>query len=547
MRSSIGVAALLGIASGAPALADFINEPAGSGLSAVNITGVSRNPSTGIYAISGPIFDATGRQLQIGGGTVTGGVASLTLNNEVGTYNVTGITGLGLTYVGDNSAGALTIDGAGAFIEADTTWFGLQNEATVNILNGGRYSGERTFLALDNFDGTPPGDVSVTVDGAGSTLETETVGIGESSVPTTASAELVVSDGGLLSAAPTPGESFSNGQIYVGADSGTQDDRLLVTGNGSRAEATDFIGLLSLTGSDRIDVLEGGMLAVTGTDSFGISIGGFETAAEMLVSGAGSTASSTGDVAVGFTRFVGWDDPENFTGPRFGQHDGVLTVENGGSLAAAGEIIVDNSPAFTVTSGTIVGDPVSAELVVGSGGSVSASNVIVNQGGRLSGAGGTILSDVIVNGGTVAPGASPGILNVDGDLDLVDALLEIELGGTGLGEYDQLNISGNLFADAGTTFQFSLFDDYMLQVGDTFDIFNVDGTMDLTSAMLDFTGLGDGVQTSFFSTGSGSFALRVDDVDGNMPAPIPLPAGGMLLISALGLLGLWNRKVRATA
>lgn len=63
-----------------PALADFINEPFSSGLSAVNITGVSRNPSTGIYALSGPVFDATGRQLQIGSGSVPG-TASLTLNN----------------------------------------------------------------------------------------------------------------------------------------------------------------------------------------------------------------------------------------------------------------------------------------------------------------------------------------------------------------------------------------------------------------------------------------------------------------------------------
>ncbi len=545
MKSVAGFAAVLSVVTITPGFADFINEPAESGLSAVNITGVARNPSTGRYAITGPVFDASGRQLQIGSGNVTGGVASLTLNNQVGDYDVVGITGLGLTFVGDTSAGALTIDGIGAFIEADTTWFGLQNEATVNILNGGRYSGERTFLALDSFDGTPPGNVSVTVDGDGSTLETETVSIGSSEVPTTASAELIVSDGGLLSAAPTSGETYSNGQIYVGTDSGTQNDRLVITGNGSRAEATDFIGVLSLAGSDRIDVLDGGALATTGIDGADIWVGGYEAPAEMLVSGAGSTATSTGDIVVGFTRFVSWDDPENYVGANYGHHDGVISVENGGSLSATGDIIVDNSSAFTVTSGTIVGDPVSAELVVGSGGTVSASSVIVNEGGRLSGAGGTIAADVVLNGGTLAPGASPGVLTVEGNLDLFDALVQIEIGGSGLGEYDQLNVFGNLFADAGTTFQFSLFDDYTLQAGDVFDIFNVDGALDFSSAMFDFSGLGDGVQTSFFSNDNESFALRIDSVGGDPLSPVPLPAAGWLLLTAFGGLGLAARRRKA--
>ncbi len=532
MRLRVSATVVACVVASGPAFADFIVDPAQSGLAAVNITGVSRNSQTGRYAISGPVFDANGAQLQIGSLQVPGGLASLTINDQNGAYDVIGLTNFGLAFVGDESAGALTIDGAGAFIEADTTWFGLQNEATVNILNGGRYSGERTFLALDKFDGTPPGDVSVTVDGSNSTLETETVTVGSSEVQTSASAELIVSNGGLLSAAPAPGNQYSYGQIYVGSDSETRDDRLVVTGAGSRAEATDFVGLLSLRGSDRIDVLAGGSLDSTGGD---IWVGGFESPAEMLVSDAGSSAGAAGDVVVGFTRFVGFQDPDTYTGPIYGRHDGTLRVANGGSLTAAGDVIIDNSPAFDETGRTVAGDPVSAELIVELGGTVTASRVLVNAGGTVSGAGGLIMADLVVNGGVVKPGASPGILTVDGNLDLLGALVEIEIGGTGIGMFDQLVVTGDVFADAGTEFVFSLFDNYELKAGDTFDFFDVDGTLDLSSAMFNLSGLGTGADISLFNSGSGLFSLRVDAV--NTTSPVPLPAGSLLLLSGLGFLG----------
>ncbi len=538
MQRSTAIATALVLIASQPAFADFINEPSASGLTAVNITGVGRSPVTGVYDIDGPVFDATGRQLHIGY-SMGVPVASLTLNNQVGTYDVIGITGLGLAYVGNGSPGALTVTGDGAFIEADTTWFGHGNDATVNILDGGRYSGERTFLGLDD-SGTPPGNVDVTVSGAGSILETETVFIGSSKTATSSRSVLTVSNGGTLSAAPTPGDPYSYGQIYVGNDSQTRDDRLLITGAGSRAEATDFVGLLSRAGSDRIDVLDGGTLASLGTgpgqESGDIWVGGFEAPAEMLISGTGSTVEAAGGLNVGFTRFVGFDDPDTYTGPNFGRHDGIVTVTNGGLLDVGGDIILDISEGFDASGGALVGDPVSAELVVGSGGTVQATNVIVNSGGVLRGNGGTILSDVTINGGLLAPGSSPGIMTIDGDLDMFSATIEIELGGTAPGYYDMLNISGNLFADSGTIFSFLTVDGFTLTAGDSFDIFNVMGFTDIGNAIFDIAGLGFGTTTSFVSGPGGSLALRIDSV-GTAPSPVPLPAGGALLLGALALLG----------
>jgi fibronectin-binding autotransporter adhesin len=72
----------------------------------------------------------------------------------------------------------------------------------------------------------------------------------------------------------------------------------------------------------------------------------------------------------------------------------------------------------------------------------SASATVVN-GGVLAGAG-TITSSVSVgDGGTLAPGNSPGTLNT-GSLSLTgaNATIAMEIGGIGAGEYDQINVTG---------------------------------------------------------------------------------------------------------
>lgn len=69
-----------------------------------------------------------------------------------------------------------------------------------------------------------------------------------------------------------------------------------------------------------------------------------------------------------------------------------------------------------------------------------SSNVTVNSGGELRGHG-TINGNVI-NNGTIAPGGSIGILNINGNfIQSPTGVLAIEIGSTP-GSYDQLNISG---------------------------------------------------------------------------------------------------------
>jgi len=57
----------------------------------------------------------------------------------------------------------------------------------------------------------------------------------------------------------------------------------------------------------------------------------------------------------------------------------------------------------------------------------------------------SVVGDITVQGGIVAPGHSPGILSISGNyVQGAAATLEIELAGTANGEYDQLLVAGAL-------------------------------------------------------------------------------------------------------
>jgi len=85
-------------------------------------------------------------------------------------------------------------------------------------------------------------------------------------------------------------------------------------------------------------------------------------------------------------------------------------------------------------------------LTVENNGLVKAETVRIGANSTLNGAG----------GGTVAPGSSPRNLGILGDLDLRNGgILEIEIGGAGLGEFDRLFIGDGLLVDSTTAIVFS--------------------------------------------------------------------------------------------
>lgn len=131
------------------------------------------------------------------------------------------------------------------------------------------------------------------------------------------------------------------------------------------------------------------------------------------------------------------------------QGSGSWTLKGDGS-AMAGD--------FSVEGGTLLLD----------GADLSGINVTTASGTRLGG-NGTVGG--LDSGGTVAPGASIGVLHVNGDYSMTtDAVLEVELGPTGAS--DLLDITGT--ASLQGTLAFSVVDQD-IQVGDVFTVLTADG------------------------------------------------------------------------
>jgi len=137
-------------------------------------------------------------------------------------------------------------------------------------------------------------------------------------------------------------------------------------------------------------------------------------------------------------------------------NDGLVQVNAGSLVFPLG---MDNGENTTINlnGGTL--DP-GDELILASGDSLIGS--------------GTLAAN-LVNGGTVSPGESPGIITVDGDYtQQADGTLEIQLGGTIAGTgYDQLVVTGT--ATMNGTLIVSLWGGFMPELGDTFFIIDHSG------------------------------------------------------------------------
>jgi hypothetical protein len=167
-----------------------------------------------------------------------------------------------------------------------------------------------------------------------------------------------------------------------------------------------------------------------------------------------------------------------------------MTVSGGGSVTA-GTVNVGAygepgaSGTLTVAGGTFacdrlyiggytVGSDGTGTVTVGDGAVLGASGgVTVYSDGTLTGAG-AVQADVL-NGGTVAPGTSPGVLLIQGDYtQTADGLLEVELcGGVPGDEYDVLLVTGT--ADLDGVLEVLLIDGFSPSYGQTFTIVGTGG------------------------------------------------------------------------
>jgi hypothetical protein len=160
-----------------------------------------------------------------------------------------------------------------------------------------------------------------------------------------------------------------------------------------------------------------------------------------------------------------------------GQHAGnLLLATNPGDNATlditAGWIKVEDAPHGMSDGITVIGDNNAATAALNlSGGKLTTKALLKGDGGTFNFTGGVLAAEtvgftLVNNGGTIAPGASPGVTHVMGDLTLNSGTLAIEIGGTDPADYDRIAVDG--LTTLGGTLAVTLLDLFEPQLGDQF-------------------------------------------------------------------------------
>lgn len=176
------------------------------------------------------------------------------------------------------------------------------------------------------------------------------------------------------------------------------------------------------------------------------------------------------------------------------------------------------------------------------------SDILVYLAGTLTGDG-TINGDVYVYGGEVAPGNSPGTLNINGDFYMDDGTLEIEIDTSG---YDILNVSGNIYFGENALISIFL-NDLTIDSIDFLSFFTGYTSLDFSADFdflqnISFWGLPDDFSidlifsgTTYTYTNSSAY-INDDSGNGNLSA-VPEPTTMILFgFGLIGLVGISRRK-----
>lgn len=345
-------------------------------------------------------------------------------------------------------------------------------------------------------------------------------------------------------------ESTGVGQLMVDAS-----DVSLSSGDGF---AGFYVGRgIGSIGSASFD--NGATLSLNSNTSAGITLGDGPGAFGALAFEGGSTvAMHSADSYVDIGRIAGSvgimtitegskvtmtaDDPEEadvYVGAAFSDIGGRSTAGDG-TLLVSGP-----GSELSLTSSVVVGafgGVSKGRMTVENGGTVSAKTVYVGLGGRLDGDGGFVLADIVVDGGVLAPGASPGTLSIAGDLTLIDGgVLELEIDGNGAGEHDVLNIAGAVDLSGGIT-SFVFDPTFFAQVEADFALMPLltsffPGQDPTTLATFSYGGVAAGRSPFALSFGTGGALTGL-----SFAAPVPLPAALPFMLLALAALATLRRR-----
>jgi len=449
------------------------------------------------------------------------GNASLTVRNGVLTQAQPG--GGGTIHIGDglDSVGTLIVDGDGAAVQAAGPIYlgNAGGSGTLQVVNGGQVGANH--VGSGGYRG-PNGelrDSHVLVSGQGSLLS----GLGNLEA-----GSITIEDGGEISNALPGGQKLAAAlAVGDGAEIHAQ-----ITGSGSKWVDIDWLAVGGIyhtdsTGKAYLNVSNGGELStreahlgwrslsrgevtITGTGSkwtnegwihvgddgtgiLKVSSGGVINTG-VISSGFGANGRGTvtiqgGTLSASEAAFAGWAEGA----------EGSFTIDGAGSRLHVGHFMeVGGSPdldpggvgTVTITAGGLA--TVGQRLEMGGkgvldllgGGRAGVGNVDadaipsgelhVGPGGLLVGSGEIRGHVVILDGGVLSAGFSPGTLSIDSLALSESATVVFEIGGTAPGEYDVIAVAGN--ASLAGLARIEFVNGFEPAVGDRFDLIQTAGT-----------------------------------------------------------------------
>jgi len=354
--------------------------------------------------------------------------------------------------------GVATAAGPDAVWQLDHVVAGGDDDGTVNITGGA--SIQNRFLTLGRDKGTLGffrGDGQATVSGANSLLDGRFIDVGL--------------DG--------------TGQLNVRGDAAATAHDVSVGAH------VDGVGRVTIDGANsRMDIVDAGFgrvrIGAEGTGEITATNGGFLNA-DLIVLGDETGSDGTLDVNGGFVRAIDLLVGGRGKGVVNLRNPGVVEVARRAAIGVRGDVTASDGGQFRVLSDVIVdgglGVTPTGAVLVGTASRLKMGSIIVGTGGLITGTG-TLFGNLQLQnpaglagfGGTLAPAHSPGTITVDGSLEQEPlTLIEIEMAGTGAGQFDIVHVTKD--AAVAGDLRLAFLDGFAPRTGDRFPFLQVDGAL----------------------------------------------------------------------
>ena len=385
----------------------------------------------------------------------------------------------------EGSSGSATIKGPDSvWTNGSELYVGYIGQGTLNIENGGTVTSTNAMIAADS-DST--GKATVTGPGSKWNIEnTLNVGFsGQGTLNIENGGTVTSSNGGIGQNSKTGSVTITGtgsqwnikNKLSVGKGGGESSINVRIENGGAITSAASTIGLSEVTITGPGSKWEtSGILQVSALGKLYIENGGLVTSSEAIIG-----PFSRGDVTASGTDSK-WQNTGNLYLGAFPDDDRIqsssdskLVVKDSAIVKVGGFLFLGARSTLDIQSGGVikVDDTLTVDAVAG-------------YIGKITGDGGTIQGDVI-NHGLIAPGNSPGVLTIDGNLTTT-GIVQFELAGIGTGLFDQMIVTGEL--NLGGVIELDLIDGFNPAAGNSFKLLSfgslIDSgfTFDLTHATL---------------------------------------------------------------